>query len=65
MILHIGREEPPKFPGLEIRDGRGLFLLASEDSKDDDFRRPFASSSNWNESEMSVSVNANLKRGSQ
>tara|TARA_B100000949_G_scaffold226574_1_gene232077 strand:- start:124 stop:885 length:762 start_codon:yes stop_codon:yes gene_type:complete len=65
MILHIGREEPPKFPGFEIRDGRGLFLLPSEDLKDDDFRRPFGSGSNWNESEMSVPVSAKLKRESQ
>ena len=65
MILHIGREEPPKFPGFEIRDGRDLFLLPSEDLKDDDFRRPFGSGSSWNESEMSAPVNARLKRGSQ
>ena len=65
MILHIGREEPPKFPGFEIRDGRDLFLLPSEDLKDDDFRRPFGSGSSWNESETSAPVNARLKRGSQ
>ena len=65
MILHIGREEPPKFPGFEIRDGRGLFLLPSEGSKDDDFRRPSESGSNWNESEMSSPVNTKLKQESQ
>ena len=65
IILHIGREDPPQFPEFEIRDGRSMFLLPLEGSKDGDFMRPSENGFNWKESEMPNSVGGTINRGSQ